>query len=108
MPARRSTPALPADFEAQLATLVKSAPAGDAWLHEIKFDGYRIAARVHGGKVELLSRRGNDWSGTFPTVRDAVGRLPVRAALLDGEVAAVLPDGRTSFQDLQRVGDGRA
>ena len=107
MAARRPIAALPASFDAQLATLVKTAPDGDDWLHEIKFDGYRIAARLDHGKVKLLSRRGNDWSSTFPEVRDAVARLPVRQALLDGEVAAVLPDGRTSFQALQRAGEMR-
>ena len=106
--ARRETVALPTGFLPQLATLVKRAPEGDAWLHEVKFDGYRIAARIERGSVRLLSRRGNDWSANFPAVHDAVRRLPVRRALLDGEVAAVLPDGRTSFQALPRVGGGTA
>lgn len=95
---------LPTRFAPELATLVKSAPEGDAWLHELKFDGYRIAARLDAGKVTLLSRRNNDWSAQFPAVCAAVARLPARRALLDGEVAAVLPDGRTSFQALQNVG----
>jgi len=102
MATRRSIVALPARFEPQLATLVKSPPAGDDWLHEIKFDGYRLGARVDGGKVKLLTRAGNDWTASFREVRDAVADLPVTQALLDGEVAAVLPDGRTSFQALQR------
>lgn len=106
MPTRSSPAALPAGFEPQLATLVKRAPESDEWLHEIKYDGYRIAARLERGSVTLLSRRGNDWAGHFPTVRDAVAALPVRALLVDGEVAAVLPDGRTSFQGLQNVGRG--
>ncbi len=106
---RRSTAALPARFDPQLATLVKATPDGDDWLHEIKFDGYRIAARVERGTVTLLSRAGKDWTASFPEVRDGVQRLPVRQALLDGEVAAVLPDGRTSFQALQKSfkGNGR-
>jgi bifunctional non-homologous end joining protein LigD len=106
MASRRSTVALPERFEPQLATLVKAAPEGEQWLHEIKFDGYRIAARVDRGRVALLSRRGNDWAGHFPAVRDAVATLPARRLLVDGEVAAVLPDGRTSFQGLQNVGRG--
>ncbi len=102
MPARRPTVAVPARFTPQLATLVKTAPDSDDWLHEIKFDGYRIGARVERGNVTLLTRAGNDWTTSFPEVRDAVAALPVRRVLLDGEVAAVLPDGRTSFQALQK------
>jgi bifunctional non-homologous end joining protein LigD len=106
MATRRTTAALPARFEPQLATLVKSAPVGDDWLHEIKFDGYRIAARLDRGRVALLSRRGNDWAEHFPAVREAVAKLPAERLLIDGEVAAVLPDGRTSFQGLQNLGRG--
>src|SRR6185436_10574637 len=107
MPARRPSAAhartaLPKEFTPQLASLVKVAPDGDDWLHEIKFDGYRIGARVENGKATLITRAGNDWTKSFPEVRDAVAALPVRQALLDGEVAAVLPDGRTSFQALQK------
>jgi bifunctional non-homologous end joining protein LigD len=96
---RRATP--PPIRELQLATLVDTAPAGPDWLHEQKFDGYRILAELDRGKVRLLSRRFKDWTEAFPTVAAAVARLPATYALLDGEVAAVLPDGRTSFQALQ-------
>jgi len=109
MPPRRSKAVLPARFEPQLATLVKTAPEDDGWLHEIKFDGYRIGARVADGAVTLFTRAGNDWTTSFAEVRGAVAALPVRRALLDGEVAAVLADGRTSFQALQRwFSGGRA
>jgi bifunctional non-homologous end joining protein LigD len=93
--------ALPRFVPPQLATLVARPPAGDAWLHEMKFDGYRILARLEQGRVTLSSRSGRDWTDRFPTVADSVRALPVRAALLDGEVAVVAPDGRTSFQALQ-------
>ncbi len=102
MATRRPSAALPARFEPQLATLVRAPAASDDWLHEIKFDGYRIGARVAEGAVTLFTRAGNDWTTSFPEVRAAVGALPVRRALLDGEVAAVLADGRTSFQALQK------
>jgi len=101
----RPTAPLPRLFRAQLATLVKTPPAGDEWLHEMKFDGYRIGARLDAGDVRLLSRNGKDWTTNFPEVRNAVARLPARRAFLDGEVAVVLPDGRTSFQALQNAGD---
>ena len=93
---------LPPFFEPQLATLVESAPQGPDWAHELKYDGYRILARLERGEVSLLSRRGNDWTGKFPTIRAAVAKLPAKSAILDGEVAVPLTDGRTSFQALQR------
>ena len=87
----------------QLAQLVDEPPHGDDWLHEQKFDGYRILAELDGRKLRLLSRRFNDWTAQFPTVVDAVSALPVQSVLLDGEVAVVMPDGRTSFQALQNA-----
>jgi bifunctional non-homologous end joining protein LigD len=99
---------LPATFAAQLATLVKSPPPGDEWLHELKYDGYRIGCRIDDGEVRLLSRNGNDWTERFPTVAAAAAKLKLRRALLDGEIAVVLPDGRTSFQALQNSFAGGA
>ena len=103
------------DYHPQLATLVKQPPSGDEWLHEIKFDGYRIGCRIRNGRATLISRNGKDWTHAFPEVAAAAARLGVRDALIDGEVAMVLPDGRTSFQSLQhaltsdpRPGAGRA
>jgi bifunctional non-homologous end joining protein LigD len=93
--------ALPKFVPPELATLVDRAPAGDAWLHEMKYDGYRILARVERGRVRLLSRNGRDWTDNFPTVAKAVGRLAADRALLDGEVAVLLDNGTTSFQALQ-------
>jgi bifunctional non-homologous end joining protein LigD len=94
---------LPARFVPQLATAVTAAPAGDEWLHEMKFDGYRILARVKDGEVRLASRNDKDWTRQLPTVVEALQGLSVRQALIDGEVAAVLPDGTTSFQALQNA-----
>ena len=90
-------------YRPQLATLVTEPPGGDAWLHEIKFDGYRIGCRILNGRAALLSRNGKDWTHAFPDIGDAAVRLGVRDALIDGEVAVVLPDGRTSFQRLQQA-----
>jgi bifunctional non-homologous end joining protein LigD len=92
--------------ELQLAKLVAEPPEGPEWLHEQKFDGYRILADKAGDKVRLYTRRFNDWTAEFPTVAEAVAKLPCERALIDGEVAAVLPDGRTSFQALQNAGNG--
>ena len=88
-------------YQPQLATLVAQAPDGDEWLHEIKFDGYRIGCVVRAGRATLHSRNGKDWTERFAPVAEAAAALPVKSALLDGEVAVLLPDGKTSFQALQ-------
>ncbi len=99
MPGARAAP-LPARLEPQLATLVAEAPSGDDWLHEIKYDGYRVMCRLEEGKARLLTRRGADWTSHFPSLLGAVERIPARSAILDGEVVFVQPDGRTSFPKL--------
>jgi bifunctional non-homologous end joining protein LigD len=85
----------------QLATLVSAVPTGDAWLHEIKFDGYRLIAVLHGRRVRLFTRNGKDWTERFGVVADALARLPVREAVVDGEIVVMRRDGVTSFQALQ-------
>jgi bifunctional non-homologous end joining protein LigD len=94
--------ALPAGgVEPELATLVDEAPRGEEWLHEIKYDGYRVLCEVDAGAVRLWTRHGKDWSDRFRPVAEAARRLPARQALLDGEVVVLEPDGTTSFQALQ-------
>ena len=88
-------------YQPQLATLVKAAPAGDEWLHEIKYDGYRIGCIVERGRVRLTSRNGKDWTEEFPPIVAAARDLGVDRAILDGEAAILTADGRTSFQALQ-------
>ncbi len=95
------------DYTPQLATLVKAPPSGDEWLHEIKYDGYRIGCRIRNGRVTLISRNGNDWTAQFPELVTAASSLPADDALIDGEVAMLLPDGRTSFQLLQNAFSGK-
>lgn len=95
-------------YRPQLATLAKTPPAGDQWLHEIKFDGYRIGCDVRRGHATLTSRNGHDWTAAFPEIAAAAARLDAGDALVDGEVAMVLPDGRTSFQALQHAATGTA
>ena len=90
-------------YQPQLALLVKAPPEGDAWLHELKLDGYRIGVAIADGDVKLLSRREKEWTEAFPTVVAGAKKLPVDSALIDGELAGVLPDGRTS---MHAMGDG--
>jgi ATP-dependent DNA ligase len=81
----------------QLAKLVERAPDGPDWLHEIKFDGYRMHARLDGGRVQILTRRGNNWTEKYPAIAKSIAARPVRNAYLDGELCGLLPDGRTAF-----------
>jgi len=94
-------------YRPQLATLVKAPPRGDEWFHEIKFDGYRIGCRIRNGRATLISRNSKDWTHAFPEIVDGAVQLGVHDALIDGEVAVVLPDGRTSFQSLQHACTGQ-
>ena len=95
------TAKLPPFVAPQLATLVDSVPAGDEWLHEVKFDGYRILCRIDDGRVSLLTREAQDWTHRFQPIAAAAKKLPARQALLDGEVVALEDDGTTNFQLLQ-------
>ncbi len=91
-------------YAPQLATLAGTAPDTDDWLHEVKYDGFRMGLEVRDGRARLLTRNGLDWSARFPDLVAAGLSLGVSTALLDGEVALRLPDGRTSFQGLQGNG----
>ncbi|HZT87452.1 MAG TPA: DNA ligase D [Stellaceae bacterium] len=93
--------ALPENFTPQLATLAERVPDGDDWLHEIKYDGYRLLARIERGEVRLLTRNGLDWTAKFPAVARAFAELPVGSALIDGELVYLTPEGRTNFALLQ-------
>ena len=76
-------------------------PTGRTWLHEVKYDGYRIIARKAGDEITLFSRSGLDWTVRFPAIAEALLSLPANIALIDGEVAFVLPTGITDFKSLQ-------
>jgi ATP-dependent DNA ligase len=85
--------------------LVDDAPEGSAWLHEIKFDGYRMHARLDRGAVRLLTRTGLDWTHKYPAIAAAVASLGATQAYLDGELCGVRPDGVTSFSMIQSASD---
>ena len=76
-------------------------PSGRGWAHEIKFDGYRIQARLDRRKVRLLTRKGLDWTEKFPNVAAAVAKLPAGTALIDGEIVVEDEDGVSNFSELQ-------
>ena len=89
----------------QLTQLVDAAPEGDQWLHEFKFDGYRMHARLDRGAARLLTRTGLDWEHEYPDIAKAVSSLGARQAYLDGELCGVFPDGITSFSMIQAASD---
>jgi bifunctional non-homologous end joining protein LigD len=101
---------LPDSLTPQLATLVDHAPSSGDWSYEIKFDGYRLLARIdHGaGKpsVRLFTRNGHDWSHKFPRVAEALAGLDVKSGWLDGEAVVLDSEGLPSFQALQAALDG--
>ena len=86
------------------ATLVQELPEGDAWLYEVKLDGYRALLMKNGGKVQLRSRNDKDLTATYPSIAAAGSRMRARNAVVDGEIVAVDPQGRPSFQALQNRG----
>jgi bifunctional non-homologous end joining protein LigD len=90
----------------QLATLSKTAPDGDEWQHEIKFDGYRILIIIRDGAIRFFSRNAKDWTAACEPLMDAVRRVRVRQAILDGELVTLDEKGISRFQRMQnaRVG----
>ncbi len=101
MPARRSA-ALPDFVEPALATLAEKAPASDHWIHEIKFDGYRLQARLDHGNVKLLTRRGLDWTEKFKPIAQRIAKVRAQSALIDGELVVEDERGVSSFSLLQQ------
>lgn len=104
LPGRKA--ALPAMLAPELATLASAAPANpDDWLYELKFDGYRILARIDGDKVQCITRNGNDWTSKLPALAKAFAKLPTRSAWLDGEIVVDDERGAPDFQALQNAFD---
>jgi bifunctional non-homologous end joining protein LigD len=108
-PARRHSrkaraPTLPApdDFEFELARLYQRAPEGEDWLHEVKYDGYRMLAWRRGRELQLLSRNRLDWTGKLPAIAEAILALDCRSCVLDGELVVFDDKGRSRFDLLQK------
>jgi bifunctional non-homologous end joining protein LigD len=95
----------PTWIKPQLTRLVDEAPTGKDWLHEIKYDGYRMHARIDGGNIQLLTRTGLDWAHRYRRTIEALGSLKVKSAYLDGELCALNSDGVPVFSRLQAAMD---
>ena len=93
--------AAPSFVEPLLVTTAKAIPKGPDWIHEFKFDGYRLITVIDSGEVRFFTRSGSDWTSRFPALARAFGRFPVRSAVLDGELVSMTPDGVPSFSKLQ-------
>jgi bifunctional non-homologous end joining protein LigD len=89
--------------EPQKATLVDSVPTGSAWIHEMKFDGYRCLLGIGGGEAKVYTRSGLDWSDKFPEIAEAAAKLEIGSALLDGEIVKLDDKGNTNFSALQQA-----
>src|SRR5215471_14641467 len=99
---------MPVELKPQLATLSDKAPEGEDWLHEIKYDGYRLLARIEDGEARLITRGGLDWTTKFPALARNLGELPIRTGIIDGELVHLEPEGTTSFAGLQNaISSGR-
>ena len=94
---------LPAFVAPELATPSSVPPEGNDWLHEIKFDGYRVIAAIADGQVKLYTRAGNDWTARFGKIAPAVAAIGARSALVDGEIVVLDGEGRSSFGMLQQT-----
>jgi bifunctional non-homologous end joining protein LigD len=102
----RSASPLPLFFPPQLCQPVDKAPSGPQWLHEIKLDGFRMAARIDRGRTQLLTRTGLDWSDKYPSGVAALAKVKAKAAYIDGELCGVDEGGLPSFAHTQAATDG--
>jgi bifunctional non-homologous end joining protein LigD len=91
----------PGFVEPQLATLRTKPPAGENYVHEIKFDRYRLQAHKRGGLVSLWTRGGLNWTKRFPTIAMAMDGVPATELIIDGEVISATPNGGAIFSQLQ-------
>ncbi|MDW6026395.1 DNA ligase D [Mesorhizobium sp. BAC0120] len=89
-------------IEFQMPELASKPPAGSEWIHEIKYDGYRTEIVLDGGKARAYTRRGYDWTERYPSIVEAVEKLPARSAIIDGEAVVLGAMGRPDFQALER------
>jgi bifunctional non-homologous end joining protein LigD len=91
----------PGFIEPALATSIEKTPSGSRWIHEIKFDGYRVQLHIANEGVQVFTRRGNDWTKRFKRVADAAFLINANSAIIDGEVVVPAADGTTDFSVLQ-------
>jgi len=99
--------AFPGFIKPALATSIEKVPSGDRWLHEIKFDGYRVQVHLANEAVKVFTRRGNDWTKRFSEDRRRRRHISAGSAIIDGKVVAPAKDGTTDFSVLQNELKGK-
>ena len=98
----------PGFVEPALASSIEKAPNGDRWVHEIKFDGYRVQVHLANSEVKVFTRRGHDWTNRFKKIAADARHIGAGSAIIDGEVVAPATDGTTDFSVLQNELRGRS
>jgi bifunctional non-homologous end joining protein LigD len=98
----------PGFIEPALASSIERVPSGDRWVHEIKFDGYRVQVHLANNEVKVFTRRGYDWTSRFKKIASDAWHISAGSAIIDGEVVAPAPDGTTDFSVLQNELKGRS
>jgi bifunctional non-homologous end joining protein LigD len=100
--------AFPGFIEPALATSIDKVPSGERWIHEIKFDGYRVQVHLKDAAVKVFTRRGNDWTNRFRKIASDAWHINAGSAIIDGEVVVPAEDGTTDFSVLQNELKGRS
>jgi bifunctional non-homologous end joining protein LigD len=100
--------AFPAFIEPALATSIEKVPGGGRWIHEIKFDGYRVQVHLANEAVKVFTRRGNDWTKHFRKIADDAWHISAGSAIIDGEVVVPAANGTTDFSVLQNELKGKS
>ena len=98
----------PAFVEPALASSIGKVPPGSRWIHEIKFDGYRVQVHLHNQAVNVFTRRGHDWTNRFKKVAHDAWHIKAGSAILDGEIVVPAADGTTDFSVLQNELKGKS
>ncbi|RZN16382.1 non-homologous end-joining DNA ligase [Bradyrhizobium sp. Leo121] len=98
----------PGFIEPALATQVERVPSGTRWIHEIKFDGYRVQLHIANDDIKVFTRRGNDWTKRFKKIATDAYVINAGSAIIDGEVVVPSPDGTTDFSVLQNELKGKS
>jgi bifunctional non-homologous end joining protein LigD len=98
----------PGFIEPALATSIEKVPSGGRWIHEIKFDGYRVQVHLANEAVKIFTRRGNDWTKRFKKIAHDAWRIKAASAVVDGEIVVPAADGTTDFSVLQNELKGRS
>jgi bifunctional non-homologous end joining protein LigD len=100
--------AFPGFIEPALAPSIDKVPSGERWIHEIKFDGYRVQVHLVNEAIKIFTRRGNDWTKRFKKIADEAWHISVGSAIIDGEIVVPAANGSTDFSVLQNELKGKS